>query len=178
MIEAFSTREGAGKPAATKSRLRVLSLSLLYPNPAQPNQGVFIQRRLKHLAHMVDLQIVSPFALVQYGNPRGQRLRIGKTTCPVRRQDGKVAVLHPRWFYPPFSGSLTAFWLFAQLLYRIRRLRQNFAFDILDAHFGFPDGVAGSLLASALNIPFTITLRGNEPKHSRSLKYLLGRHQS
>jgi teichuronic acid biosynthesis glycosyltransferase TuaC len=168
MIEAFSTREAVGKPAAPQSRIRILSLSLLYPNPSQPNQGVFIQRRLKQLARIVELQIVSPFALVQYGNPRGERVRIGNTTCPVRRQDGTVAVLHPRWFYPPFSGSLTAFWLFAQLLYRIRRLRQQFAFDILDAHFGFPDGVAGSLLASALNIPFTITLRGNEPKHSRS----------
>jgi glycosyltransferase involved in cell wall biosynthesis len=168
MIGTFSTREGAPKSAAPQSRIRVLSLSLLYPNPAQPNQGVFIQRRLTHLGQMVELQVVSPFALVQYGNPRGKRVRIGNTSCPVRRQDGKVTVLHPRWFYPPFSGTLTAFWLFAQLLYRLRRLRRKFAFDILDTHFGFPDGVAGSLLASALNIPFTITLRGNEPKHSRS----------
>jgi teichuronic acid biosynthesis glycosyltransferase TuaC len=153
---------------AVSRRLKVLSLCSLYPNPVQPDQGIFIQRRLKHLAKIVDLRVVSPFALVQYGNPKGQRLRIGSSACPLKRQDGGLAVLHPRWFYPPFSGSLIPFCLFAQLVLMLATLRREFSFEILDTHFGFPDGIAGSLLASALHIPFTITFRGNEGKHSRS----------
>jgi glycosyltransferase involved in cell wall biosynthesis len=177
MMEASSPPEGGGDRPAVRSRLRVLSFSLLYPNPTQPNQGVFIERRLKRLADIADLQVISPFAVVQYGNPKGKRIRIGNTGCPVRRQDGRIAVSHPRWFYPPCSGSLTPFWLFAQMLHRIARLRHEFAFEILDAHFGFPDGIAGGLLASALGVPFTITFRGNEPKHSRTwLGHLLMAH--
>src|SRR5262249_37299839 len=29
------------------------------------------------------------------------------------------------------------------------------------------EGIAGALLSTALGVPFTMTLRGNEPKHSR-----------
>jgi len=48
------------------------------------------------------------------------------------------------------------------------RLRREFSFDVIDTHFGHPEGVAGGLLSALLGVPFTMTLRGNEPKHSRS----------
>jgi teichuronic acid biosynthesis glycosyltransferase TuaC len=154
--------------AGARPRLRILSLCSLYPNPLQPSQGVFIQRRLRCLAELANVRVVSPFAIVQYGSPRGKRVRIGRSECPVHRQDGEIPILHPRWFYPPLSGSLIPFWLFAQVLDRVLNIRREFPFEIIDAHFGFPDGIAGHLLSSALRVPFTMTLRGNEPKHSRS----------
>jgi glycosyltransferase involved in cell wall biosynthesis len=79
-----------------------------------------------------------------------------------------MSVLHPRWFYPPLSGSLIPFWLSLQLLLPILRLRKDFPFEVIDTHFGFPEGIAGLFLSLATNVPFTMTLRGNEPKHSRS----------
>jgi glycosyltransferase involved in cell wall biosynthesis len=135
----------------------------------QPGSGLFIQRRLQSLAALLDIQVVSPFALVQYGNPTGRRVRIGKAKWPpLIRRDRDIEVTHPRWFYPPFGGSLTAVWLFFQLLYPLICLRRKFPFDVIDAHFGHPEGVTGALLSWALGVPFTITLRGNEPKHGRS----------
>jgi glycosyltransferase involved in cell wall biosynthesis len=123
---------------------------------------------LQHLAELAALRVVAPFALVQYGNPSGKRIRIGERQCPARRQDGKVSVLHPRWFYPPFSGSLTAVWMSLQLIRKLSAFRKDFPFEVIDSHFGHPDGIAGALLSRALGVPFTMTLRGNEPKHSRS----------
>jgi glycosyltransferase involved in cell wall biosynthesis len=55
----------------------------------------------------------------------------------------------------------------------LRSLRRSFPFDLLDTHFGYPDGIAGWLISRALGVPFTMTLRGNEPDHARSP--LLGR---
>ena len=147
---------------------RILSLCCLYPNPVSPAQGLFVQRRLQHLSELCDVRVVAPFAVVQYGNPLGKRLRIGKRLCPTKRWDGKMPVLHPRWLYPPFSGSLIGCWLFLQLIRPLARIRIEFPFEIIDTHFGHPEGVAGCWLALAFGVPFTMTLRGNEPKHSRS----------
>jgi glycosyltransferase involved in cell wall biosynthesis len=80
-----------------------------------------------------------------------------------------MTILHPRWFYPPFSGSISACWLFLRLMPVVSRLRREFRFDVIDTHFGHPEGVTGALLSAALGVPFTMTLRGNEPKHSRTL---------
>jgi teichuronic acid biosynthesis glycosyltransferase TuaC len=157
-------------------RARILSLCCLYPNPLQPNQGIFVQRRLQHLAELADLRVVSPFAVVQYGNPPGKRLRVGERGCPPQRMDGVLQVAHPRWFYPPLSGSFIPFWLASQLYRTVARIHRDFPFEIIDTHFGFPDGIAGAMCSSALGIPFTMTLRGNEPKHSQSRlgRWLMG----
>jgi glycosyltransferase involved in cell wall biosynthesis len=44
----------------------------------------------------------------------------------------------------------------------LRRLRGQFAFDLIDAHFAYPDGYAGVLLGKWLRVPTVITLRGTE----------------
>jgi glycosyltransferase involved in cell wall biosynthesis len=153
---------------AVTFRPRILSLCCLYPNPSAPGQGVFVQRRLQHLAQFADVVVVSPLAVLQYGNPRQRLVGMGAEACPASRQDGDVSILHPRWFYPPLSGSLTPFWLALRLFPAVARIQREFRFDILDTHFGYPEGIAGALLARRLRVPFTMTLRGNEPKHSRS----------
>jgi glycosyltransferase involved in cell wall biosynthesis len=112
--------------------------------------------------------MAAPFALVQYGNPKGARVRLKKSACPPNRVDGRMPVIYFRWFYPPLSGSLIPFWLALQLTWRLSRLRKHFPFEVIDTHFGFPDGIAGALISLAIGVPFTMTLRGNEPKHSRS----------
>jgi teichuronic acid biosynthesis glycosyltransferase TuaC len=152
-----------------RSTLRILSLCCLYPNPRAVSQGLFVHRRLQHLAELADVMVVAPIAVVQYAGSTGKALRIRRRTCSFRRQEGSVTVLHPRWFYPPLSGSLTALWLFLRLAPALARIRKEFPFDVIDTHFGHPEGVAGALLSSLMHVPFTMTLRGNEPKHSRGL---------
>jgi glycosyltransferase involved in cell wall biosynthesis len=55
----------------------------------------------------------------------------------------------------------------------LRRLRREFSFDLIDAHFVYPDGLAGCLLAKWFRCPVTITLRGTITKLSRF--YLRGK---
>ena len=148
--------------------LSILSLACAYPNPLQPQVGTFVQRRLRHLARLARIRVVSPVPIFQYGAPAGTRIRIGRNGCPPVRQDGDIQVIHPRWFYPPFSGALTPCWLSAQIVYPLIRLKRDFPFMLIDTHFGYPDGIAGGLLSMALRVPFTMTLRGNEPSHARS----------
>lgn len=146
----------------------VLSLCCLYPTPNQPQQGVFVQRRLQALGELTDVSVIAPSALVQYGAPKGARVRFSNGWRPGNRVDGHVPIWHTSWIYPPFSGSLTPFWLALQLIRPVRELRKKFSFDVIDTHFGYPEGIAGALLSRVFGVPFTMTLRGNEPKHSRS----------
>jgi glycosyltransferase involved in cell wall biosynthesis len=49
----------------------------------------------------------------------------------------------------------------------VRKLRREFKFDCIDAHFAYPDGYAATLLGRWLGCPVTITLRGTEKSLSR-----------
>jgi teichuronic acid biosynthesis glycosyltransferase TuaC len=150
---------GAGSP-------KVVCLSSTYPNPSEPGLGLFVQRRLQHLQKLMDVQVVAPYALIRYANEPGKRFRFRQSLCPLQRRDGNLPVFHPRWFYPPFGGILNSVWLFVQSVGYFSRLRKTFSFDLLDTHFGYPDGIAGALLSIALRVPFTMTFRGSEPKHA------------
>jgi glycosyltransferase involved in cell wall biosynthesis len=43
------------------------------------------------------------------------------------------------------------------------RLRRDFRFELIDAHFVYPEGLAAALLGLVLRVPVTITLRGMLP---------------
>jgi glycosyltransferase involved in cell wall biosynthesis len=75
--------------------------------------------------------------------------------------------LHPRWIYPPLLGSLNPLWLFLRLTAPAKRLRRFFRYQIIDSHFGFPDGCSAALLAWLFGCPFIITLRGSEVLHAK-----------
>lgn len=146
--------------------MNILSLSLEYPNPAEPGKGLFIWWRLRALSKVARLIVVSPVALLDYANP--DKRWFGSAGIPRRRTDGGTKVLHPRWLYPPLGGAVNAFCLAGRLLWPLFRLQRTFSFDLVDAHFGHPDGIAAALVCALLGKPFFVTLRGSELWHQRS----------
>jgi len=144
---------------------KILSLSTVFPRPGEPAFGVFVERRLSELACLDDVTVVAPLPLVEGS---GGRLRLTALRAPRREQRGPLRVEHPRWLYPPGLGSLHARFLAARLRPFLARLFREFPFELLDAHFGYPEGAAAWRLAENLGKPFTVTLRGNEPAHAAS----------
>jgi len=59
----------------------------------------------------------------------------------------------------------------------LRTLRRQGRLDVLDAHFGYPDGYAAMTAGRWLRVPVAITLRGTESRHAADpvLKPLLQR---
>jgi teichuronic acid biosynthesis glycosyltransferase TuaC len=141
--------------------IKVLSLSTVYPNPNEPGLGLFIQRRLEHLAKLADVMVVAPVLALDY-----RTFKLNRSVPKVRR-DGNVTVFHPRWLYVPGTGSLTPFALLLQLVRPVWRIHRSAGFDVIDAHFGYPEAIAGALLAMFFKAPFTVTLRGSELLHQR-----------
>jgi glycosyltransferase involved in cell wall biosynthesis len=107
--------------------------------------------------------------------PFNRLFRPQASEVPRSERDGEFRVHHPRVFSIPLIGKfLDAVFYFACILRFLRRLRSSFVFDVIDAHFAYPDGVAAVLLGRALGCPVVVTLRGNEVVTSR---YLLRRLQ-
>lgn len=152
-------------PPAMSVTPRILSLSSVFPRPGEPRFGLFVARRLEHLARLAAVEAVAPVPWVEMP---GARLHIPRLEGHDTVTRGDLTVHYRRWLYPPGLGIWHPAWMAAQLLPFLRRLRRRFAFDVIDAHFGYPEGAAALRLARRLSVPFTVTLRGNELIHSRS----------
>jgi teichuronic acid biosynthesis glycosyltransferase TuaC len=103
--------------------------------------------------------------VLDYANPHGNFLAASR--IPRARHEGAIEVLHPRWLYPPHGGWMNAFFLCIRLLPVLARLRARRAFDVIDAHFAHPEGIAAVVLGRMLGRPVFITIRGSELRYRR-----------
>ena len=132
-------------------RLRVLVFTTVFPNPAQPTHGLFVRERIRQLAHLAEIRVVAPVAW--YPSVR-------RSAPHAEVQDG-LPVAHPTyWYVPRVLKILDGLMLFLSSVAAVRRLRRWFDFDLIDAHFAYPDGFAAVLLARLFRKPVCVTLRG------------------
>jgi teichuronic acid biosynthesis glycosyltransferase TuaC len=145
------------------AQIQVLSLSTVFPRPGEETLGIFVQSRLEHLANLLSVKVVAPVAVIDYA-------ALGQRTAPIpaRRHHRDLDVFYPRWFYPPMGGFTHTWFMAARLIPFFRHLRREYAFDVIDSHFGHPEGIAAGIISRFLRVPFTITLRGNETMHAES----------
>jgi teichuronic acid biosynthesis glycosyltransferase TuaC len=140
--------------------MKILSLSSVYPNPREPGLGLFVRSRLEEVARLAQVKVIAPVPLIDYS-------KVGRALSPANTSD-TLEVFHPRWFYPPGGTPANVICLFVRLLPLVRSIRPSFPFELIDAHFGYPEGATAALLAAAFGVPFTITLRGSEPMFAAS----------
>jgi teichuronic acid biosynthesis glycosyltransferase TuaC len=163
MTEALSNSLDIGAHNASKGHsLRVLSLSCVYPNPLDARLGVFVQSRLRNLSRWAHVKVIAPIPYIDYS-----RSRLGRCGIPRLEQDRRIEILHPAWLYPPGGTWFNAILLFMRLFPLAIVLRRRYHYDVIDAHFAFPDGAAAGLLGMAFRQPFVVTLRGNETMHAQ-----------
>lgn len=147
-----------------KRPIEIVTFSTLFPNSAQPNHGVFVENRLAHLVGtgQVSSRVVAPIGWVPLDSPLfGRHAKNARVPRTERR--GALAVHHPRMLVVPKVGMLLApALLYASSLRLLRRLRGRQDFDLIDAHYFYPDGVAAVMLGSALGKPVVITARGTD----------------
>ena len=146
----------------------VLVWSALFPGPAQPQAGIFIRERMFRVGAELPLTVISPqpwFPL--QGLIRRFRPHF-RPSQPRRETQSGIEVLRPSYF--SFPGVLKQFdgWFMAMGARRtVHSLRRAGRADVIDAHFGYPDGYAATLVARWEGLPCTITMRGTELRHSR-----------
>ncbi len=153
------SRDGAAEP------LRLLTFTTLFPNAAQPNHGVFVENRLRHLvgSGKATSVVLAPVPWFPWTSPHfGRWARYAG--IPRTEERHGLTIHHPRFPAPPRLGMLTAP---SCVYYAARRtLRQLMAagqrFDAIDAHYLYPDGVAAIRLGKEFGLPVIITARGSD----------------
>jgi glycosyltransferase involved in cell wall biosynthesis len=151
--------------------MRVLVLSATFPNAFQPNRGVFVRERISRLARRCDVVVVAPIPWF----PLNRWIRPEMNNAQFVEDHLGLTVYHPRYLCLPRYGKWSDGLFYAlSLVLFLRRLRRRFAFEVIDAHFAFPDGVGGALLGRLFRCPVVITLRGSI---ARLAKYRLHRPQ-
>lgn len=144
---------------------RVLVFSTLYPNAAQPNHGIFVENRLRHTLALggIAAEVIAPVPFFPLTHPAFGRYATF-ARAPRAEQRHGVQVWHPRYFVAPKVGvNVTPRFLYQAGLSVARRLmRAGRRFDVIDAHYFYPDGVAAVRLGRALQLPVVITGRGTD----------------
>lgn len=144
----------------SRERLRVLVLARSYPSDVFPTLGLWIEQPTVRLAQRCDMRVVSPVPwcppLPAFA-PLEQYARFRKV--PVRDRRHGVEIAHPRFFVGPGNSlySLEARTYAAGIGRTVERLRASFPFDLVHAHFIYPEGAVAYSLARRYGVPFVVT---------------------
>jgi teichuronic acid biosynthesis glycosyltransferase TuaC len=150
-----------------KDHPKLVVFSSLFPHPLQPRNGLFIRERMFRVGQYLPIRVVSP----QPWFPLQGILRLFKPhfrlPAPRYEEQSGISIYRPRFFSIPglfkqWDGLFMALGSF----FTVRRLEKSGCADIIDAHFGYPDGYAATLLGRWLKLPVSVTLRGTEVPHA------------
>ncbi len=140
---------------------KILVFCTLFPSSKRPNAGVFIRERMFRVGRHIPITVVSPIpwfpfqSLIRYWKPHFR-------PQPEHQeiQQG-VRVYYPRFLsIPGFFKSADGFFMALACYRTLKKLKDEF--NLIDAHFAYPDGYAATLLGRWLKLPVSITLRGTE----------------
>jgi teichuronic acid biosynthesis glycosyltransferase TuaC len=145
--------------------VQILTFTTLYPSASLPQHGIFVETRLRKLVESgaVAARVVAPCPWFPFASERfGQHAAFARTPRAETRH--ALHVDHPRYpVLPKIGMSAAPLALGAAVLPLLRRqLRDSTEFDLIDAHYFYPDGVAAVLLGRALGRPVVITARGSD----------------
>lgn len=140
--------------------MKVLLITNLFPNNMEPNRGIFVKQSAARLAKLCELTVVAP---VNWFPPCLKRPKGMAGMREIAREetiDG-IRVLHPRWFsLPVITRLFNGFLMFFALVPIVLRIKKQFDFDVIYAHWLFPDGFASALLAMLARRPLVLHARG------------------
>ncbi len=145
--------------------IRLLTFSTLFPHAARPNHGIFVENRLRHLlASQAATSLV--LAPVPWFPSRSNRFGDWALNARAPQQETRhgIDIRHPRYPVLPKAGMSIAPWLLYQAVLPVirRLLAAGHCFDLIDAHYVYPDGVAAAWLGKRLGLPVVITARGTD----------------
>lgn len=146
-------------------KIKALTISSIYPNTIQPRNGIFIEHRVHHLikSGQIDIKVIAPVPWFPISNNWfGKYSVYANVVQNDKRLD--IDILYPRYPVIPKIGMNLAPWFFAAALIRPinRMIRTGYDFDIIDAYYFYPDGVAAAWLGRYFRKPVVITALGSD----------------
>jgi glycosyltransferase involved in cell wall biosynthesis len=141
-------------------RLNIASVCRTLPNPDDPSGGIFVFNRVAAMAERAALHAIQPLPWFP-----GLRSLPSWGREPSRRQDGLEIEHAPMFYLPGLFKSLDALWLRRAIQARVRRMHARQPLDLIDAHFGYPEGAGCVTLGASIGVPVFVTVRGFETEY-------------
>jgi teichuronic acid biosynthesis glycosyltransferase TuaC len=153
------------RTAYSSHPIRTLLFSTLFPSYTRPVHGVFVETRLRELLKTgeVETKVVAPVPWFPFSMKRFGEYGKFAATPQFEHRNG-LDIFHPRYFLPPKIGMNVAPYTLAHGAMPIikKLINEGFDFDLIDAHYYYPDGVAAGFIAKWLGKPFIVTARGTD----------------
>jgi teichuronic acid biosynthesis glycosyltransferase TuaC len=148
-----------------RGSVRILTFTTLYPNEAKPQHGVFVENRLRQLVKSgeVSARVIAPVPYFPlHGKMFGRWSVFAR--APLSEIRHGITIDHPRYLAIPKVGMTAApFLLYAAARKSLAALLESgHRFDLIDAHYFYPDGVAAAMLGRVFGLPVTVTARGTD----------------
>jgi glycosyltransferase involved in cell wall biosynthesis len=137
--------------------LKVLVLSRNYPNNIMPLLGLWVEQLVQHTLGLCEPRVIAP---VPYWPPLPGFADYARfRQVPAHEQAKGVEILHPRFVTGPgyWLHSYEASTYYRGIYRHVDRLRGDFPFDLIHAHFSYPDGVVAARLGRRYGVPVIIT---------------------
>ena len=140
--------------------MRVLVLARSYPNDLFPTLGLWTERPTMLLAERCEMRVISP---VPYCPPLpavGGLDHYARFRGIARRETREgVEITRPRFLTGPGTSlyALEAAAYYRGIVREVDRLRAAFPFDLIHAHFIYPDGAVAHHLSRRYGVPFVVT---------------------
>ncbi len=146
--------------------INLLVITTLYPNRVQTRHGIFVETRLLKLLAAdsgIAATVIAPVPWFPLKWRKFGRYAEYAKVPAVEERNG-ITIHHPRYLVLPKIGMLlTPFFLARSIKKCVARLkRQQLDYQLIDAHYVYPDGVAVARLASYLAAPLFVTARGSD----------------
>ncbi|HLT03132.1 MAG TPA: glycosyltransferase, partial [Geminicoccaceae bacterium] len=142
--------------------MRVLAITQIFPNAAEPLSAPFNRRQLAELGKMCQLEVAATLpwfpgaALAARWSPAGRTTRV-----PRREQIDGLPVVHPRALYVPRVGRSLSAGLYAGSLAPLVAARRG-RIDVVLGTWAYPDGCAAVLLSRLAGVPAVVKLHGSD----------------
>jgi len=153
------------KAALRDGSMRILTFSSLYPSSAQPFLGQFVEQRLRGILALggIEAKVVAPVPwFPSTAASFGEYAKFA--SVPVQEQRHCIDILHPRFpVLPKVCMSLAPFLLARAMRRPLNQLiRDGYDFDVIDAQYFYPQGVAAVMLGARFDKPVLVTGHGTD----------------
>ncbi len=143
-------------------RPKILLLSNNFPNPAEPNRGIFNLQLAKELQKVADLTVASPLPWF----PKWLRFKSFRkwshfSQVPLAFDIDGVNVHSPKYLYlPKIAEPFHALMMFIRMFPWLLLRRRKIGFDIIIVHWLYPDGVCASWYSRLMGVPLIMCAEG------------------